>query len=503
MPATKWQKRVDSGDWDAITAEVNDFGGALLPRLLTKAEAEKIRGLYPDDHLFRATIDMRRYRFGEGEYRYFQQPYPQPIQALKQCAVPAAAADRAGLVDEAGPQSPWPDDLDDWLDMCHKAGQKKSTAILLKYGKAIGTRLHRDLYGDMVFPLQVVINLSEPGVDHTGGEFLLVEQRPRAQSRGTSTLLPFGHGFVFTTRERPVQSTRGWSASPVRHGVSAVRSGERLTLGLVFHDAREHESYTLIDPARRMRPRGRALGGHRAPGFTAGSTAPRRCGRSPTAATSGIACSSPTNPPPSRRATGPARVACPSGTAHGRQAPSAAAERSRCRSSDPVSPSAGRFSLDRLHADPLPLARRRGPVMRRPLRRWGIRGGGASFDAHGGGPAWSTISNSPPGSQCVCGLLEDRGRSNGSMECRNCAEIRSKVPSGKPSDRSCWRTRCGQPRPRASASAARALQRGIGDIDRDDVPAALGKPQRVGALPAAQIERTPWLQRRPPRPDGR
>ena len=237
MAPTKWQKRVDSGDWDAITAEVNDFGGALLPRLLTKAEAEKIRGLYPDDHLFRATIDMRRYRFGEGEYRYFQQPYPEPIQALKEALYPRLLPIARDWWAKLGRTTPWPDDLGDWLDMCHKAGQKKSTAILLKYGKGDWNALHRDLYGDLVFPLQVVINLSEPGVEHTGGEFLLVEQRPRAQSRGTATLLPFGHGFVLTTRERPVQSTRGWSASPVRHGVSAVRFGERLTLRLVFHDA--------------------------------------------------------------------------------------------------------------------------------------------------------------------------------------------------------------------------------------------------------------------------
>jgi hypothetical protein len=237
MAPTTWQKRVDSGDWDATTAEVNDFGGALLPRLLTKADAEKIRGLYPDDHLFRSTIDMRRYRFGEGEYRYFQQPYPEPIQALKEALYPRLLPIARDWWTKLGRRSPWPDNLDDWLDMCHKAGQKKSTAILLKYGTGDWNALHRDLYGDLVFPLQVVISLSEPGVDHTGGDFLLVEQRPRAQSRGTATLLPHGHGFLFTTRERPVQSTRGWSASPVRHGVSAVRSGERYTLGLVFHDA--------------------------------------------------------------------------------------------------------------------------------------------------------------------------------------------------------------------------------------------------------------------------
>jgi len=237
MSATTWRKRVDSGDWDAITAELNDSGGALLPRLLTDDEAEATRRLYADDRMFRATIDMRRYRFGEGEYRYFHQPYPEPIEALKQSLYPRLLPIARDWWAKLGRESPWPDTLDDWLDECHAAGQTKSTAILLKYGAGDWNALHRDLYGELVFPLQVVINLSEPDVDYTGGEFLLVEQRPRAQSRGTSTLLPRGHGFVFTTRERPVRSARGWSASPVRHGVSVIRSGERFTLGLVFHDA--------------------------------------------------------------------------------------------------------------------------------------------------------------------------------------------------------------------------------------------------------------------------
>jgi hypothetical protein len=121
--------------------------------------------------------------------------------------------------------------------MCHAAGQVKPTPILLRYEEGDWNALHRDLYGDLVFPLQAVINLSSPGVDHAGGEFLLYEQRPRAQSRGTATLIPQGHGLVFTTRDRPVPSARGWSAAPVRHGVSMIRSGRRLALALVFHDA--------------------------------------------------------------------------------------------------------------------------------------------------------------------------------------------------------------------------------------------------------------------------
>jgi hypothetical protein len=136
-----------------------------------------------------------------------------------------------------GRPAPWPDTLDHWLAMCHAGGQTRPTPILLRYREGDWNALHRDLYGDLVFPLQVVIGLDQPGVDHTGGEFLLVEQRPRAQSRGLATVLPQGHALIFTTRDRPVASQRGWSAAPVRHGVSTIHSGLRHTLGLVFHDA--------------------------------------------------------------------------------------------------------------------------------------------------------------------------------------------------------------------------------------------------------------------------
>src|SRR3981081_978410 len=152
MVVTTWQKRVDSGDWDAITAEVNDFGGALLPRRLPKAEAEAIRGLYPDDHLFRSTIDMRRYRFGEGEYRYFRRPDPEPITALKEALDTRLLPIARDWWTSLGRTSPWPDHLEDWLDMCHKASQKKSTAILLKYGKGDWNALHRHPYADIAFP---------------------------------------------------------------------------------------------------------------------------------------------------------------------------------------------------------------------------------------------------------------------------------------------------------------------------------------------------------------
>ena len=231
------RRRVDSGDWDAITAAVNDHGGALLPRLLTSAEAARLRKLYANDELFRATVDMERHRYGAGQYRYLHAPYPEPIEALKQALYPRLLPIAREWWAKLRRDDPWPETLDEWLDMCHAAGQTKPTALLLKYGAGDWNALHRDLYGELVFPLQVVINLSDPTTDYTGGEFLLVEQRPRAQSRGTATQLPQGHGYLFTTRERPLRSTRGWSAAPVRHGLSVVRSGERYALGLIFHDA--------------------------------------------------------------------------------------------------------------------------------------------------------------------------------------------------------------------------------------------------------------------------
>jgi hypothetical protein len=237
MPPNRWEKRVEAGDWDTITTAINDYGGALLPRLLTAPEMTRLRRVYADDAKFRATVGMERHRYGAGQYRYFQAPNPEPIDQLKHALYPRLLPIARDWAAKLGRVALWPDSLDDWLDTCHLAGQTKSTALMLHYGPGDWNALHRDLYGELVFPLQVVINLSDPGTDYAGGEFLLVEQRPRAQSRGTATQLPQGHGYVFTTRDRPVRSARGWSAAPVRHGVSAVRSGERFTLGLIFHDA--------------------------------------------------------------------------------------------------------------------------------------------------------------------------------------------------------------------------------------------------------------------------
>jgi len=232
-----YAKRIAGADWEGVARELDAHGCALLPRLLTPAECARIAGLYDQPGRFRATIDMARHRFGEGQYRYFAAPFPEPVDALRHGLYGRLLPIARDWYARLGRRPEWPDTLDEWLEVCHAAGQNRPTPILLRYEQGGWNALHRDLYGDKVFPLQVVINLSDPGADHTGGEFLLVEQRPRAQSRGTATLIPQGHGLVFTTRDRPVASARGWSAAPVRHGVSTIRSGRRFTLGLVFHDA--------------------------------------------------------------------------------------------------------------------------------------------------------------------------------------------------------------------------------------------------------------------------
>ncbi|HWG65029.1 MAG TPA: 2OG-Fe(II) oxygenase [Streptosporangiaceae bacterium] len=232
-----WQDRVDATDWDAVRVDLDTYGCGLTGPLLSPAEAAEIAALYSDDLRFRATINMARHRFGEGEYRYFARSFPPAVTALKEALYPKLVPVARDWWARLGREAPWPDTLQEWLQMCHDAGQVKPTPILLRYQAGDWNALHRDLYGNLVFPLQVVINLNDPGVDHTGGEFLLYEQRPRAQSRATATVIPHGHGLVFTTRDRPVQSRRGWSAAPVKHGVSVIRSGRRFTLGLVFHDA--------------------------------------------------------------------------------------------------------------------------------------------------------------------------------------------------------------------------------------------------------------------------
>jgi uncharacterized protein len=230
-------EHVDALDWKAVAADLDDFGCATAGEVLNASECRRLTRLYDDDKRFRATIDMARYRFGQGQYRYFASPLPETIATLRAAFWPRLLPIAREWADRVGQPAPWPDHLDDWLDLCHRAGQTRPTPLMLRYGPGDWNALHRDLYGALVFPLQVVVGLDMPEADYTGGEFVVVEQRPRAQSRATATIIPQGHAVVFTTRDRPVRSARGWSAAPMRHGVSVLRGGRRHALGLVFHDA--------------------------------------------------------------------------------------------------------------------------------------------------------------------------------------------------------------------------------------------------------------------------
>ena len=224
--------------WATVAAELDELGCAPTGRLLDDDQCDRLIATFDSDEAFRSTIDMSRHRFGSGTYRYFAAPLPEVVAELRQACWPHLLPIARDWAARLGRPDPWPDALDDWLSACHAAGQTRPTPLLLRYERGDWNALHRDLYGELVFPLQVVIGLDQPGVDYTGGEFVVVEQRARAQSRATVTSLGRGEGLVVTTRDRPVRSARGWSAAPLRHGVSVVRSGRRHALGIIFHDAR-------------------------------------------------------------------------------------------------------------------------------------------------------------------------------------------------------------------------------------------------------------------------
>ncbi|MFI9835085.1 2OG-Fe(II) oxygenase [Streptomyces sp. NPDC051913] len=237
LTLTQARRRVAGTDWEALAAELDEHGSAPTGQLLTPAECRDLAALYEKPELFRTTVDLARHRFGSGEYRYFTHALPTPVAALRAALYPRLLPVARDWAARLGRPAPWPDSLTEWLERCHAAGQDRSAQILLRYGAGDWNALHRDVFGELLFPLQVVVGLDEHGTDYTGGEFLMVEQRPRAQSRGISTVLRQGHGLVFTTRDHPVRTRRGWSAGAIRHGVSTVHSGRRHALGLVFHDA--------------------------------------------------------------------------------------------------------------------------------------------------------------------------------------------------------------------------------------------------------------------------
>jgi hypothetical protein len=225
-------------DWEALGRALDEQGYATTPSLVTAEEAGALLRLFADDRRFRSTIDMARYRFGVGRYRYFARPLPPVVAALRTHAYRHLAPVANRWMEALGLADRFPPELPAFLARCATRGQRKPTPLLLRYTAGGYNCLHQDLYGALAFPLQMTCLLSRPEADFTGGEILLVEQRPRAQSRGEVVVLRRGEAVIFPTRDRPVKGVRGYHRARMRHGVSRIRSGERVSLGVIFHDAR-------------------------------------------------------------------------------------------------------------------------------------------------------------------------------------------------------------------------------------------------------------------------
>ena len=224
-------------DWDAVADAVETTGHAVLAGLLTAAECAAVADGWADEARFRKHVAMARHAYGEGDYRYYGEPLPDLVAALRRDFYPPLAGVAARLDRRLGRAGDYPADLDSWRARCAAAGQAKPTPLLLRYAAGGYNCLHRDLYGTVHFPLQMAVLLSRPGDDFAGGEFLLVEQRPRMQSVGHVVPLRRGDAVVFPVAERPALGRRGWHRVQVRHGVSRLHAGQRYTLGIIFHDA--------------------------------------------------------------------------------------------------------------------------------------------------------------------------------------------------------------------------------------------------------------------------
>jgi hypothetical protein len=224
-------------DWPAMEHELDAYGCAIAPKLISREACRELAALYADDARFRSRIVMAAHGFGRGEYKYFADPLPEPIVALRRGFYSRLAPIADRWNEAMGVSVRYPAEHEHFLARCREAGQTRPTPLLLRYGAGDYNCLHQDVYGEHLFPLQLAILLSEPGRDFTGGEFVLTEQRPRMQSRAGVAPLTQGDGVIFAVRERPVHGTRGTYRVNLRHGVSRIRSGERFTLGVIFHDA--------------------------------------------------------------------------------------------------------------------------------------------------------------------------------------------------------------------------------------------------------------------------
>lgn len=231
------KKTVSGIDWDKVIIEMHEKGYALVPKLLSPEDCKKLIDNYDNPAFYRKTITMERYRFGSGEYKYFNYPLPGLIQTIREEVYSKLAPVANTWMDVLHIEKQFPGKFEELQKLCHDNNQTKPTVLILKYGKGGHNTLHQDLYGELFFPVQLVLFLNEPGKDYTGGEFVLTQQTPRAQSKAIVLQPRKGDMLIFTTNFRPVKGTKGYYRINMKHGVSEVHEGERHTLGIIFHDA--------------------------------------------------------------------------------------------------------------------------------------------------------------------------------------------------------------------------------------------------------------------------
>ncbi|SJZ38912.1 2OG-Fe(II) oxygenase [Sediminibacterium ginsengisoli] len=231
------QEKLESVEWTSVSAQLHANGYALVPALLDAEICDQISNQYDQPSLYRKKISMERYRFGLGEYKYFSYPLPLLIRQVRTFVYERLVFVANQWMQLLNIGQAYPDTLDQLHEACVKKGQDKPTVLILKYGPGGYNTMHQDIYGDLFFPFQLVIFLDEPGIDYTGGEFVLTQQVPRAQSKAIVLQPRKGDVLIFTTNFRPVKSSRGYYRANMKHGVSVLHSGQRRTLGIIFHDA--------------------------------------------------------------------------------------------------------------------------------------------------------------------------------------------------------------------------------------------------------------------------
>jgi hypothetical protein len=231
------QQRIDLLNWEKVTEDMNYNGYASVPKVLTAKECDEFISQYNNETLYRKTINMERYRFGLGEYKYYQYPLPGLIQQLREGIYPKLAPIANNWMRVLNIDQRFPESLAQLLELCHAQNQTRPTPLILKYGKGGYNTLHQDLYGEVYFPMQVVLFLNEPDEDYKGGEFVMIEQRPRAQSKAIVLKPGKGDMLIFTTNFRPVKGSKGYYRVNMKHGVSELAEGKRYTAGIIFHDA--------------------------------------------------------------------------------------------------------------------------------------------------------------------------------------------------------------------------------------------------------------------------